>query len=761
MSHFNTKDIPRLFFVLFMSISIAACTAVKEASVEDMEQADMQTEQEVPLPHELKRPVPNSIAYEIPNRFKESIEAGTRTAVGKPGPDYWQQYSEYDIDVKILPEKKLLKGSGSIVYHNNSPNSLEELYLEIDQNLRGGEDTTAVTMKRFVYNGHELSVLQSRRDTVGYEINGTVMVVDPPSALPAGETATMEMKWSFEIPQSGASGRMGYSKGNLFFLAYWYPQMRVYDDVIGWFTAPFTGGPEFYHGFADYEVSITAPEQWVVAATGVPANLEKLLQEDIYARLMEAYSGTDIVRVVGPEDFGKVTVDAEDGFLTWEYSANRVSDFAFSLTKESIWEATSTPVNDRDGDGETDYVAINSFFRTLAPLWDDAARYAQHSIQFLSDFTALSYPWPHMTAVEGAGIIGGGMEYPMMTLIGPYNSPRAEPADLYSVIAHELAHMWVPMQLANNERRYAWMDEGTTTFNESQAEQAFPLNADAKPEIGDFQGYLRLAGTDREGPIMRWSEHFYLGGYGVASYPKPASALVALRGVLGKDVFMEAYHAFMDRWQFKHPYPWDMFSTFEDISGRNLDWFWRSWYYTTWVLDQAVGNVDQLVSGAEIVIQDKGNIPMPATVKIWLSNGETVTKHIDVETWLRGAVQTTIQLDTQAEVKKVVIDPEHKFPDADRSNNFWVNIDESVLRQYTGTYRLSPAISFRVFMEGGRLMIDPSTPQKPTTIFPKSKTLFLVKGQPGEIEFAANQEGEVNGLILHIRGRQITLDKVD
>ncbi len=751
----------RIFFTLVIGLSITACTSMKESSTEKMEQNDIQEEQAVPLPQELKRPVVNSIAYEIPNRFKESIKAGTRTAVGKPGPDYWQQYSEYDIDVKILPKKKLLKGSGTIVYHNNSPNALEELYLEIDQNLRNGQDTTAVTMKRFVYNGHELSVLQSGRDTVGYVINGTVMKVELPNPLPSGQTATMEMKWYFEIPQSGASGRMGYSQGNFFFIAYWYPQMRVYDDVIGWFTAPFTGGPEFYHGFADYEVSITAPEQWIVAATGVPANLKNLLQEDIKVGIKEGYDGTDIVRVVGPEDFGEVTVDAEDGFLTWEYSADRVSDFAFSVTKQSIWEATTAPVGDLNGDGETDYAAINSFFRTLAPLWDDAARYTQHSIKFLSDFTGLAYPWPHMTSVEGAGIIGGGMEYPMMTLIGPYNSPRAEPADLYSVIAHEVAHMWVPMQLANNERRYAWMDEGTTTFNEGEAQEAFPLNPDFNSELGDFQSYLRIAGTDREGPIMRWSEHFYLGGYGVASYPKPSSALIALRGVLGKDVFMEAYHAFMDRWQFKHPYPWDMFSTFEDISGRNLDWFWRSWYYTTWVLDQAVGNVDQLVSGAQIVIQDKGNIPMPATVKIWLSNGQTVTRHIDVETWLRGAVQTTIHLDTEADVKKVVIDPEHKFPDADRSNNFWVSIDKSELSQYAGTYEISPAFSFRVFMEDNHLMIEPSTGQEATTIFPKSETVFLIKGQPGEIEFAANEEGEFNRLILHIRGRQITANKVD
>ncbi len=660
-----------LIVSLFLSIAISGCISIEASSVENNEQNVINSGQAVPLPQELERPVPNPIDYEIPTRFKQAVENGTRTENGEPGPDYWQQYSEYDMEVKILPKKKMLQGSGSVVYHNNSPDTLGRLFLEIDQNLREGHGVAAVEMERFAYNGQNLSVIQARDET-GYFINGTLMVVIPPQPLLPGETVTMEMIWNFRIPQSGASGRMGYSRDNFFFLAYWYPQMRVYDDVIGWFTAPFTGGPEFYHGFADYEVSITAPEQWIVTATGKAQNRQELLQEDIYNRLMEAYSDTAVVRVVGPEDFGEVTVDGEDGWLTWEFTADRVNDFAFSVTKESIWEATSTPVGDLDSDGETDYSNINAFFRTLAPLWDEAARYTQHSVMFLSEYLGLSYPWPHMTSVEGAGIIGGGMEYPMMTLIGPYSSPRAEPSDLYSVIAHEVAHMWVPMQLANNERRYAWMDEGTTTYNEAQAEQAFPLAPDFNPEITDFEAYLSITGTDREGPIMRWSEHFYLpGGYGVASYPKPGSVLVALRGLLGKETFLEGLRLFMDRWQYKHPYPWDMFSTFEDVSGRNLDWFWRSWYYTTWTLDQAVANVEQTGEGAHILIRDLGNIPMPATIKIWLSNGETIIKHIDVETWLRGAVETTITVDTNAEVTKVAIDPEHKFPDANRANNVW------------------------------------------------------------------------------------------
>jgi aminopeptidase N len=274
-----------------------------------------------------------------------------------------------------------------------------------------------------------------------------------------------------------------------------------------------------------------------------------------------------------------------------------------------------------------------------------------------------------MTSVEGGGIIGGGMEFPMMTIIGSYRGQQAQA--LYAVIAHELAHMWVPMQVSTNERRYSWIDEGTTTFNENQAKKDYYPEA-GNFDMGDMQNYLQIAGSDAEGPIMRWSDYHYNGyAYYIASYPKPATLLVSLRNVLGEKTFKKAFETFMQRWQYKHPYPWDLFNTFEDVSGRDLDWFWRSWYYEVWTLDQAVGNVTSSGNNTQIVIEDRGQAPMPAIIEITLADGSTITRNIPVETWLKGATRTTLTLENTGEIIRVVIDPDQQYPDADRQNNIW------------------------------------------------------------------------------------------
>ncbi len=626
-------------------------------------------------PSDMDRMVANPITEEIPNAFFNAADRGTRTMSGKPGENYWTQWANYDIDVELLPADTLVKGSATITYYNNSPDTLDALYMELAQNLHAEgaqrsspqEVTGGINLHKVGLNGDELSQIQSRRDSKGYGVNGTLLLIRPESAVAPGDSAEIQVNWDFKVPQRGASGRMGYNEDNLFYIAYWYPQMRVYDDVVGWMTDQFTGTSEFYHDFADYNVDITAPTQWMVGSTGQLTNGQDVLVKDIYQRLDKAHKSDTVVSIVTEEDFGSVTKSPEDGTLTWSFKAEKVRDFAFSVTKESKWDATRASVGDLDGDGEEDFTNINAIYRSSAPKWTDGAKFTQHAITFLSEQTGLSYPWPHMTSVEGGGIIGGGMEFPMITIIGDYNNQPSQA--LYAVVAHELAHMWIPMIVSNNERHYAWMDEGTTTFNENQAKKAYYPNG-PDYDLNDINSYLQITNTDAEGPIMRWSNHHYNGfAYGVASYPKPASVLVSLRSILGEETFTKALHEFIDRWKYKHPYPWDMFNTFEDVAGQDLDWFWRAWYYETWTLDQAVGNVSTKEGTTSIVIEDRGQAPMPANIEITKSDGSTLSHTIPVDTWLKGATQEVITV--EGEVTKVVIDPDKNFPDTNRQNNSW------------------------------------------------------------------------------------------
>ena len=608
---------------------------------------------------------------EAPPWFERAVQAGTRTETGEPGPRYWQNDASYTLDARVDAEARRLDGRARIVYNNNSPNVLQNLHVDLTQNFHApgvirfeeAEVTGGVSLGRVVVDG---TTLGTEGQGPRYLVSGTRLVILPPGPVQPGSSVTLEIDWSFDIPQAGAGARMGHDEG-LFYLGYWYPQMAVYDDVIGWHPDPFVGSTEFYSGFASYDLTVDAPSGWVVMGTGELTNAEEVLAPAVLERYRRAHGSDQVVEVLRAADFDNATAAGSNGRLRWHFVSDSMRDVAFSLTRTANWDAMRTPVGDRDGDGAIDYTLINSFWRSSAPKWSEVARYSAHAITFFSEFMDLPYPWPHMTAVEGGGIIGGGMEFPMMTLMGDYN--QSTDSALYYVTAHELAHMWTPMIVSNDERRYTWMDEGTTTFNENSARMDF---FPGRYHYADDQNtYLQIAGTGFEGEIMRQSQyHYSAAAYGIASYMKPGSVLLALRGVLGEETFMRAYREYFDRWKYKHPYPWDMWRTFEDVSGEDLDWFWRSWYYETWTLDQAVGSVTSAAGNTTIVIEDRGRVPMPVPLTITYGDGRTEQRTIPVDRWLEGHRSATITLDS-GDVARVEIDAQRAFPDVNRSNNVW------------------------------------------------------------------------------------------
>lgn len=610
-----------------------------------------------------------------PPAFAEAVAMGTRTLSGEPGADYWQNSAEYTMNLRVLPEAERLEGTVSIRYHNNSPDVLNGLVLDLIQNfhapgalrLEQVEITGGVQLERVAVNGEILGTGSAASGMAGYEVDGTKLLVVPARPVPAGGSVELGIDWSLVIPAVGAGGRMGHSRGNLIHLAYFYPQMSVYDDIVGWHPDQFLGTAEFYADFASYDVTVEAPAGWLVMGTGALMNVDEVLAPQIASRLELSERSDTVVHVVTAADLGRATA-ASSGVQRWVFEADSVRDVAFSLTRESLWDAVRTPVGDRDGDGATDYARMDAFYRQTAPLWVNVAEYAKHVVSFLSDFTEIAYPWPHMSVVEGAGIIGGGMEFPMITLIGDYNTAGADA--LYNVTAHEIAHMWVPMIVSTDERRYAWMDEGTTNFNENQSRE--DLTPQATPEMGDRASYLNVARAEQEGEIIRRSDYHYPGpAYVTATYYKPSALLTTLRGLLGEEVFLRAYREYLDRWKYKHPYPWDMWNAFEDVAGRDLDWFWESWYLGTGVLDQAIESVTEGPSGTEIVIRAIGENPMPTRLTIQLADGTTVQREIPVENWFGGVETNTVAV--PAAVTRVEIDAANAFPDADRENNVWDN----------------------------------------------------------------------------------------
>lgn len=658
------------------------------------------------------RPIPPGVVP--PAVFTRAVERGWRSEDGAPGHAYWQQWTGYDISAELDPETAKLTGSMQILYHHDAPANLPSVFLHLHQNLHkegsprydSQEITGGVEIVSLAADGEALEE-KPADEGPGWEVDGTILQVRPTIRLEPGDTLQLDIDWEVTLPQRGA-GRMGHSDNEVFFVAYWFPKMALFDNLRGWNAQPYLGNAEFHDDFADYSVALTVPTGWTVMGTGELQNPDEVFSVITNERLEIAATADTLVTIAtaASHDAGTVTAAGVDGKLTYQFSAENVRDFAFTTSNVQRWDASSALVpgtepmttetdegeggeDDEDADEVDDEAAaeaaarmavftaeprrvlIHSFWREdRAPLWAEQWRYGKQSIEFHSEYTGLSYPWSHMTSVEGDDIIEGGMEFPMMTVMGTYADQ--EPTDLFNVTSHEIGHMWLPMIVATDEKRHAWMDEGTTTFLEHESRMEFWPGVDHHRVEGRL--YLQAAAAGVEQSMMRHGDYYEPGpGYGVASYPKPAALLQALRTVLGEETFDTALRTFMWEWAFKHPSPWDFFNTFERFAETDLDWFWSSYYYNTWTLDHAVTSVmPKTGGGAVITIEDRGAAIFPSSVRVRTSNGMDFVHQIPVEHWLAG--NATYEIDVAANagtIRRVEVDPEAVSPDVDRANNIW------------------------------------------------------------------------------------------
>jgi len=623
-------------------------------------------------PAQPARPRPYPV-FESPG-FVRALQQGTRTRTGRPGPRYWQQFADYKLSAVLDPAARRLTGEATITYHNRSPDTLQVVVFHLYQDLFAADGIRNEAVP--VTGGLELTRVRAQGRTLAaatddtsaaYQRFATLLNIRLPEPLMPGGSAAFEFGWTFTVTPDGAP--RGGTDGEVFFLSYWYPQVAVYDDVTRWQDDPYKGTAEFYMGYGNYEVALSVPEGWLIGSTGVLQNPDEVLSSATRERLASAASTREVVRIVTDSErgAGKATARGAGGRLTWRYRAENVRDFAFGGSEHYLWDATTATVGDLDADARPDRALIHTFYRpSRRPwAWDQSARYAQHSIEFLSGYL-WPYPYPHATAVDGVTSCAG-MEYPMITCIG---GPR-DTLLLYSVIVHELAHMWFPMQVGSDEKRFAWQDEGLTRFNQAQGMREFFRGFDR--EAQSRENYQRLARLGGEVELMRHGDlyPFDTPAYGVASYDKMATNMVALRGLVGDRRFREAYREYGKRWINRHPTPWDFWNTFNEVLGQDLNWFWRTWWFETWTLDQAVGEVKAAGDSTAITIEDRGLAPMPARVAVRRSDGSTQRYEVPVTTWLAGVRRWTFHVRSQPGITSIEIDPERIFPDLNRENNVW------------------------------------------------------------------------------------------
>jgi len=615
--------------------------------------------------------LPPALRLEAPEAITRAVARGTRTLTGVPGPNYWQQYATYRLEAELNPVLKRVTGRGRVVYYNRSPDTLPAVYVQAYQNLfrpdaKRNQQTPklgGIDFDRVVVGGKTLSEL-AKPDEPGYTVTGTIMEIRLPAPVAPHDSLVMDFGWQFRV-QSETAPRGGQD-GEVWLISYWYPQLAVYDDVNGWQTDQYLGRGEFYMGYADYDVTLTVPTGWVMDATGSLDNAADVLSPQTRARLDSARGGSGIVHVVTEKDKADsaVTARGTDGKLTWHWRARNVRDFVWGTSPRYLWDAARA-VTDSAG-GQVSSSLVSTLYRPegVRSYWDEAARYGRHAVEFFSR-KLWPYPYPQMTAVDGPDGCGG-MEFPMLTCIGgTYDS-----LTMYEVVSHEIGHMWFPMMVGSDEKRFGWQDEGFTQYDQSQAMADFFKGFDDEARNRNY--YLRAAEAGYEEDMMKPADKYNSDpGYGVAAYWKPAALLVGLREVLGRETFEKAFREYGRRWLGKHPTPWDFWNTFDDVTGQDLSWFWKEWFFETWKLDQALDTVRTEGDSVAIVLENRGRIVMPAPLAITREGGAVEHVTVPVDVWFGGERRYTLWLPGKPKVIKVELDPNHALPDVDRADQTW------------------------------------------------------------------------------------------
>ena len=611
---------------------------------------------------------------------------------GSPGPKYWQQRVDYQIRARLDTAAKRLTGSEIIRYSNNSPDTLGFLWLQLDQNLFRPGSTGSLLFaseNRFgaagFSGGFEIdSIIQcstpqepsgkapppSRRKRrakapakapprcgaapLRTRVDDTMMYLELASPLPPGGKTNLELSYGFNIPEHGAD-RMGRD-GSLYEIAQWYPRLAVYDDMHGWNTDQYLGQGEFYLEYGTIEYEVTVPAGYIVAGTGVLQNPADVLTRAQQGRLATALkSDTTIHIITAPELSSGAARPVKDGSLTWRFKAENVRDAAWAASPEYLWDAA-----------RWEGVLAQAYYRPSAvDTWKDAAKMSRFSIQEYST-RWFSYPYPQISAVEGPV---SGMEYPMLAMEAKGESGR----DLYSVLTHEIGHMWYPIVVGSDERRYAWMDEGFNTFINTFSEESYWKRNDAAARQRERQLIIGIDQMPTAQPILTPANRYRTSDNLLSvGYVKPSIELLTLRNkVLGSQVFDRAFREYTRRWAFKHPQPGDFFRTIEEVSGRDLSWFWRGFFYTTAALDQSVESVKaDSAGGAQVTLVNLGDAVMPVELELGFDDGTTDVVKLPVEIWY-GGPRYVYEIKPGKTIVTARVNPDGTLADAVTTNDGW------------------------------------------------------------------------------------------
>ncbi|MGY3053565.1 hypothetical protein ACVWYG_001765 [Pedobacter sp. UYEF25] len=624
-----------------------------------------------------------------------------RSAIGAPGPKYWQNRVDYNIVAKLDTAEKSVTASVTITYKNNSPDKLPYLWLQLDQNTfkkhsRGADITPGKS--RYGAQGEKFDggydiknvTVSQKKGAVKFSkiIEDTRMQIRLAEPLAAnGDVVTIKIDYSYVIPQDGSdrTSRLMTKNGEIFAVAQWFPRMCVYDDVIGWNTLPYWGGGEFYCEYGDINFAITAPADQIVMGSGTLLNPSEVFTPTELKRWNEAKNSATTVHVRTEAEANSGS--PRKGTLTWKYRIDNARDAAWAASKAFVLDAARI---DLPSGAKSLAVSAQPVESNGIDGYGRGVEYVKSTIEHYSK-QWFEYPYP--MAVNIATSVGG-MEYPGIVFCGW----KAKKGSAWGVIDHEFGHTWFPMIVGSNERKYGWMDEGFNTFINGISSQNFNHGEYlTKAANMHFIGKSYIGNPKFEN-IMQMPDAMMERNIGINLYSKPGWGLNILRDqILGKDRFDYAFRQYIKNWAYKHPTPFDFFRSMENAAGEDLAWFWRSWWLNNWKMDQGIESVKPVMEGGKLVaynikIDNNEKMPMPIILGITTKSGKQDSLTVKVDVWMKSD-NWTIRYPTTEELTSIVIDPNNVLPDANPDNNKWTssgitsaamvpdNID-----QYVGVY---------------------------------------------------------------------------
>jgi hypothetical protein len=602
-----------------------------------------------------------------------------RSGSGAPGRDYWQNRVDFNIAAKIDTTAHVLSGDETVTYTNNSPEALSFLWFQMDQNLyrpdsragafggagrrRGGDSNT---------DGYQIDTVTVNGRLVNTTVSDTRMRVDLPAAVKAGGgKVQVRIQYHFTIPGL-FGGRMAwadYKNGAIYDLAQWYPRLQVFDDVRGWDTLPYLAN-EFYLEYGNFDYAVTVPSDMLVAGSGALTNAGEVLSAEQKARWETAKASDKTVMIRTPEEVA--ATPPASGTKTWRFHMDNTRDVAFTASRGFVWDAARI----RLPGGKT------AMAQSVYPpesvgegAWSRSTEYMKDAVERFSK-RWYAYPWPNAINVAGPAT---GMEYPGIVFDGIDDKGKT----LFFISAHEIGHGWFPMIVGSDERRDAWMDEGINTFIDVYESDDFSNGVYGPKRDGEYAPDIAIGTpadqiakllTDKEAPVILARSDTIREKYRhPVTYFKAAFALTLLReDILGPDRFDPAFRKYIADWAFKHPKPSDFFREMESAGGEDLSWFWRGYFLNSWQHDMGVTAVAYVdgdpAKGAQVTVVNKGQLVLPATLRITYKSGQKTDIRAPVETWMQSGTHT-FSLPGGGPIADVTIDPDHRLPDGDRSNN--------------------------------------------------------------------------------------------